>query len=173
MDSFKVTVYIDVIDDEPDEQWVALERIKYIFDEALSNTIFINKDETKIINGFSSLGVKVSTLPSEPYDQAIAIPIFYKLNAICEGKFNITNMMFKSHLSDQVEFIFDADMTSIYDEKNGWWKQSNTSVADKINKKDKIVKLEKDCDWHEIGLEWKGKERKPATIIFTMDTEKP
>lgn len=172
MDSFKATVYMDILEEEPNQQWIALERMKYLFEEALSSTIFINKDEKKTINGLLDVGMKVTTLLSDPFEQAIAIPIYHKLNAICEGKFIITNIMFKSHLSDQVEFLLDDDMVSPYDEKNGWWKQSNTSVMDKLNKKEKIVKLEKENDWHEIGLEWKEEDKDSATIIFTMDTEK-
>lgn len=172
MDTFKATVYMDIIEEEPDQQWIALERMKYLFEEALSNTVFVNKDDKKVINGLLDIGLKVTTLLSDPFEQAIAIPIYHKLNSICEGKFTITNMMFKSHLSDQVEFLLDDDMISPYDDKNGWWKQSNTSVIDRPNKKEKIVKLEKENDWHKFGLEWKDQDKDSATIIFTMEAEK-
>jgi hypothetical protein len=120
--------------------------------------------------------MKVCVLPVEPYDQALAIPLLLKMNAITEGKFNITHMSFKSQLSDDVEYLVDIeDDFEPYNDKTSWWHDSGSNISDnkKTNKKDKIVKLHKDNEWAELDLGWKHSCKPEATeIIFTLDTVK-
>lgn len=172
---YTFTTFIEVQTDDPYEQSVALERIKYFVDECLTNCVFVHSSEKKVIDTFTSLGMKVCVLPLEPYDQAIAIPLLTKINAITEGKFSITNMSFKSQMSDDVEYLIDIDdEVEAYNSKTGWWKDNGTNISDKkSNKKDKIVKLHKDNEWSELDLSWKH-SCKPETseIIFTLDTDK-
>jgi hypothetical protein len=149
--------------------------MKYFTDECLTNCVFVEATEKKVIDTLTSLGMKVCVLPLEPYDQAIAIPLLMKLNAITEGKFHITNMSFKSQISDDVEYLIDIeDEVEAYNTKNSWWNDTGSNIADKkSNKKDKIVKLHKDNEWSELDLGWKH-SCKPETseIIFTLDTDK-
>lgn len=172
---YSFTVFIEILTDDPYEQSVALERMKYVIDECITNSIFIEATEKKAIDTFSSLGMKVCVLPVEPYDQAIAMALLLKLNAITDDKFDITNMSFKSQLSDDVEYLIDIDDNfEPYNTKNSWWNDNGSNISDKkSNKKDKIVKLRKDNEWVELDLGWKN-SCKPETseIIFTLDTDK-
>ena len=172
---YSFVVFIEIFTDNPYEQSVALERMKYFTDECLTNCVFVEATEKKVIDTLTSLGMKVCVLPLEPYDQAIAIPLLMKLNAITEGKFHITNMSFKSQISDDVEYLIDIeDEVEAYNTKNSWWNDSGSNISDKkSNKKDKIVKLHKDNEWSELDLSWKH-SCKPETseIIFTLDTDK-
>ena len=172
---YSFVVFIEIFTDDPYEQSVALERMKYFTDECLTNCVFVEATEKKVIDTLTSLGMKVCVLPLEPYDQAIAIPLLMKLNAITEGKFHITNMAFKSQISDDVEYLIDIeDEVEAYNTKNSWWNDSGSNISDKkSNKKDKIVKLHKDNEWSELDLGWKH-SCKPETseIIFTLDTDK-
>ena len=172
---YSFVVFIEIFTDNPYEQSVALERMKYFTDECLTNCVFVEATEKKVIDTLTGLGMKVCVLPLEPYDQAIAIPLLMKLNAITEGKFHITNMSFKSQISDDVEYLIDIeDEVAAYNTKNSWWNDSGSNISDKkSNKKDKIVKLHKDNEWSELDLSWKH-SCKPETseIIFTLDTDK-
>lgn len=172
---YSFVVFIEIFTDNPYEQSVALERMKYFTDECLTNCVFVEATEKKVIDTLTGLGMKVCVLPLEPYDQAIAIPLLMKLNAITEGKFHITNMSFKSQISDDVEYLIDIeDEVEAYNTKNSWWNDSGSNISDKkSNKKDKIVKLHKDNEWSELDLSWKH-SCKPETseIIFTLDTDK-
>ena len=173
---YSFTMFIDIITEEPYEQSVALERMKYFIDECITNSVFIESSEKKVIDTFTNLGMKVCVLPVEPYDQALAIPLLLKMNAITEGKFNITHMSFKSHLSDEVEYLIDIeDGFEPYNDKTCWWNDSGSNILDnkKTNKKDKIVKLHKDNEWAELDLGWKHPCKPEASeIIFTLDTVK-
>lgn len=172
---YSFTVFIEILTNDPYEQSVALERMKYFTDECLTNCVFIEASEKKVIDTFTGLGMKVCVLPLEPYDQAIAIPLLLKLNAITDGKFSITNMSFKSQLSDDVEYLIDIDdNVEAYSTKNSWWNDNGLNISDKkSNKKDKIVKLHKDNEWAELDLGWKHSCKPEASeIIFTLDTDK-
>lgn len=172
---YSFTVFIEILTDDPYEQSVALERMKYFIDEVVTNSVFVEASDNKVIDTFTGLGMKVCVLPLEPYDQAISIALLLKLNAITEGKFNITNMSFKSQLSDDVEYLIDVDdEVEAYATKNNWWNDSGSNISNKkSNKKDKIVKLHKDNEWTELDLGWKHICKPEASeIIFTLDTDK-
>lgn len=172
---YSFTVFIEILTDDPYEQSVALERMKYFIDEVVTNSVFVEASDNKVIDTFTGLGMKVCVLPLEPYDQAISIALLLKLNAITEGKFNITNMSFKSQLSDDVEYLIDIDdEVEAYATKNNWWNDSGSNLNNKkSNKKDKIVKLHKDNEWTELDLGWKHICKPEASeIIFTLDTDK-
>jgi hypothetical protein len=173
---YSFTMFIDILTEDPYEQSIALERMKYFVDDRITNSVFIESSERKIIDNFINLGMKVCVLPVEPYDQALAIPLLLKMNAITEGKFNITHMSFKSHLSDDVEYLIDIeDGFEPYSDKTSWWNDSGSNISDnkKTNKKDKIVKLHKDNEWAELDLGWKHPCKPEASeIIFTLDTTK-
>ena len=173
---YSFTMFIDILTEDPYEQSIALERMKYLVDDRIANSVFIESSEKKVIDTFTNLGMKVCVLPVEPYDQALAIPLLLKMNAITEGKFNITHMSFKSHLSDDVEYLIDIeDGFEPYNDKNSWWNDSGSNILDnkKTNKKDKIVKLHKDNEWAELDLGWKHPCKPQASeIIFTLDTVK-
>ena len=173
---YSFTMFIDILTEDPYEHSIALERMKYLVDDRIANSVFIESSEKKVIDTFTNLGMKVCVLPVEPYDQALAIPLLLKMNAITEGKFNITHMSFKSHLSDEVEYLIDIeDGFEPYSDKTCWWNDSGSNILDnkKTNKKDKIVKLHKDNEWAELDLGWKHPCKPEASeIIFTLDTVK-
>lgn len=172
---YSFTVFVEILTDDPYEQSVALERMKYLIDECITNSVFIETTEKKAIDNFSSLGIKTCVLPVEPYDQAIGMALLLKFNAITEGKFSITNMSFKSQLSDDVEYLIDIDDEfEPYNTKNSWWNDNGSNISDKkSNKKDKIVKLRKENEWSDLDLGWKHSCKPEASgIIFTLDTDK-
>ena len=172
---YSFTLFIEILTDNPYEQSVALERMKYFIDEVVTNSIFIETSDKKAIDTFTGLGIKVGVLPLEPYDQALAIALLLKMNAITEDKMNITHITFKSQLSDDVEYLIDIeDEFEPFVGKDNWWNDSGSNLNNKkSNKKDKIVKLHKDNEWTELDLGWKHSCKPEASeIIFTLDTDK-
>jgi len=160
------------------EQNVAMERIKYFLNECLENGIFVQDNEHKVIEKYSTCGFKVCTVPEEPYDQIITLLLLTKLNSITEGRLVITDMTLGSRISDDVRFICDIESPRGPLELPGWWSDSGTSIADPIKKsvkKDKIVKLFKtpSTDWAEYNLVWKEKDQiANCEIVFTTEHEK-
>jgi len=174
--SVNMLAYFDLYDINPDDQLIALERIKLIVSDCLENSVFIEDSEKKAIDQFRALGIRTCTLPEEPYDQIIALAIFNKINAVTEGKMVLTNLIFKASGSDEVEYCFDNEEEhQLFMSKSDWWNESSTRIDNhKPNKKEKIVNIKKaKTDWAEVELCW-STPHKPETseIIFTLETEK-
>ena len=173
INNFDISLILSVETDSILEQNVAMDRIKYFINERLENSVFVQETETKIIEKYVTAGLKVCTLPEEPYDQIITIVIVNKLNAICECKLVVTSIHLNSILSDNVGFIYDMDdIIHLVPYKNGWWVENSNNISNiKSSKKEKIVRLVKSNDWTSLGLDWKNKENR-SEIIFTSDLEK-
>ena len=177
MNVYDMTLSMSVETDNLYEQNIAISRIKCFLAECLENSIFVQDSEKKVIDKYRAADLKVSSLPEEPYDQIICLALICKLNAILEGRLIVDEIEFGSDLSDEVRFTHYIDDSIGPFEKEGWWRDSGTSINDfnKLNKKEKIVKLIKNGqnDWAEFGLLWKEKSKKDTPeIIFTTDIDK-
>lgn len=174
MNLYSISLVMEVETDSIHEQNIAMDRIKYFLSECLANSVFIENTEKKAIENYTTAGIKVCTLPEEPYDQIVALMLILKCNAITEGRLTITDLVLMSDLSDEVRFVYDIDTASMNPfGKKGWWLEANQSITDvKTNKREKVVKLVKTCDWAIPELEWEEKASRPTQIIFTTDTEK-
>jgi hypothetical protein len=155
MNSYNIVLSMDVMTDSILEQNIAMERIKFFLHEVIDSAVFVHNKETKIIEKYSDAGIKVCTLPEQAYDQIITVLLYYKLNAITEGRLHVTHIELESQLSDGVGFLWETESTEIpYGQ--GWWTDDTISICDKITgKKEKVVKLVKKCDWASLGLDWK------------------
>lgn len=173
--STTATIYVDV--ECPKEQLIAMERIKHFLLECLENSIFVNEKEKKTIDKYLDANIKVCTLPNEPFDQVVMQALLLKLNSITEGRFVITELILSSKMSDGVKFFGDIeDVDSDFANNDGWWFNSNTSISNlnKVNKKEKIVKLHATPNEWNQDLLWEIKtdNSNVAEIIFTNITEK-
>lgn len=177
MNIYSTTAIIYVEVDCPKEQLIAMERIKHFLLECLENSIFVNEKEKKAIDKYLDANIKVCTLPNEPYDQVIMQALLLKLNSITEGRFVITELILSSKMSDGVKFFGDIDdVDNDFANNDGWWFNANTSISNlnRVNKKEKIVKLHATPNEWEPSLLWEIKTEKAnvAEIIFTNSTEK-
>jgi hypothetical protein len=174
MNIYDFTLSMEVGTDIVREQNIAMERIKYFLSECLENSIFVHKEEKKVIENYANAGIKVCVVPDEPHDQTVATVILLKLKAITEGKLLITDIYFLSKLSDDVKLWLEIDDVDGSYTSDGWWNKSSTCITDspKSNKKDKILKLFNNNEWNDVGLHWKTKPTS-AEVTFIHDlTEK-
>lgn len=174
MNIYNLDLTMTVETDSIREQNIAMDRIKYFLHDCVENSVFVDSNERKVIEKYITAGLKVCTLPEEPYDQIVTIALLSKINAIAEGRLIISDIVLSSELSDGVKFVYDYESVlhaSPFDQ--GWWMESNSCMNDinkTQNKKDKIVKLVKSInDWSVVGLEWKEKSAKSAEIIFNPE----
>jgi hypothetical protein len=157
VNQYFVDVYFDINTDSIREQNVALDRIKYFLHDRLQNSVFVYIKETAVIEKYIDAGIKVCTLPEEPYDQIIGIMLFSKLNSITEGRLVTTDINISSGMSDGVTCCFSSDDNlGPYVEK-GWWNHKSTKINNftGTTKGKKIVKISKTkLDWSDLGLGW-------------------
>lgn len=174
MNIYAIDVQFNVETGSIREQNIALERIKFFLNDQLEHSVLCISTEESQISKFIDAGLKVCTLPEEPYDQIIGIMILSKINAITEGRLVATDITINSRLSDEVSCLYSIEENAGPFLLKGWWKDSTPSINDitpKASNK-KIVKLNKPkTSWDDMALGWEegiivAKEIPNAEIVF-------
>jgi len=152
---YNLNLIMDIITDDEKEQLIAIERIVYFLQNYVESCLFINEKNKKKITAYEKAGLKVLTLPEDPFDQIIGLVLMSKFNAIAENRIIVTETIFGSKLSAQIKFHNYIEQLEEFDH-NAWY--NNSSLSDNFNKskikKDKIVKFDDLEDWNKLGLAW-------------------
>lgn len=143
---------------DPQDQNIALERIKYFLLNELHSTVFINQAEVERAEAFVDVGLNVTTLPEEPVDQVVGIMLFHKLNAIMEGRMKIVEIVFSSEAGDSIEYFHSENEHTDLFPQTGWWHEPNLRHSDVETEDDEesqnVVTLNADDEWRDQDLSW-------------------
>lgn len=147
---------------------IAMERLKAFVFEELASTVFINQNNMERAEFLQIIGANVTTLPEEPVDQIIGMMLYYKLNAIMEGRMVITSLDISSSLGDGVWYQHDEEDAAGPFAKQGWWHDASTQheTIEPSEVPDNVVKVIS-TGWYELGLDWP--DQAPATgntVVF-------
>lgn len=173
INSYNILLQMGVTTENLHEQNIAFERIKYLIEYHLENSLFIDYREKAAIDLYSKAGIKICVLPDEPFDQIVAAVLLSKFNTITEKKLFVMEMRILSKISDGVSFYLSHDEVDNFTTTEDVWYTENSARINehkKINKKEKIVELKKEnSDWNSIGLGWKSldAEKNGNEIVFT------
>lgn len=160
-DTFYINLYecqmnLTVITDDVRQQKVALDRIGYIINDCVQNSIIISEEKNEIIEKYDNAGLRLCIVPEEPFDQIFGYVLLNKFNAIMEDRLEVNNMIFGSRLSDYIKFDLAKEEAETLFSGKAWYNKSDTNIRNLYkNKKEKIVKLHVQTnDWNEYGLGW-------------------
>jgi hypothetical protein len=150
---------------------IAMERLKCFVHGVLENTVFINQANMERAEMLSIMGVNITTLPEEPVDQIVGMMLYYKLNAIMEGRMIVSGLDISSSLGDNIWYLHDEEDSAGPFAKDGWWHkasvQHETLEPDAIP--NNVVKVTS-TGWYEMGLDWPEERNEPAptgnTVIY-------
>lgn len=162
VNSYDITLSILVETTSIGEQNIAMERTDYFLTALLQNSVLVHNTDTDAIKKYMAAGLNVCELPEEPYDQILSLVLLLKLNAIMEGRLQITDLVLGSVLSEGVRFTVVSEVAENIFAGNHWWNNTAMRLTDLMPEisKDNIVKLFNDEDWADIGLSWKEKGKK-------------
>jgi len=134
---------------------IALDRAKAFVHGALESTVFINQANRERAEFMQMIGINVTTLPEEPVDQIIGMMLYYKLNAVMEGRMTVTSLDIASSLGDNVWYQHDEDDLSGPFAEDGWWYRPSMQHAtvELEPGPGNIVKV-MSTGWYELNLEW-------------------
>lgn len=154
---YEITAIMNIETFDPKQQNIAIERMIYFF-QVLEDCIFVQDTEKDAIEKYTNAGLRVCTVPEEPYDQILGLILLNKCNAIMENRIIVTDFIIGSKLSNLIKFHLSEEVASNEFAGKHWYNDSSLSLTSKSKKKDKIVKLSdyKD-DWAEVDLTWKSK----------------
>jgi hypothetical protein len=143
---------------DPQDQNIALERVKYFLLNELHSTVFINQAEVERAEAFAEVGLNVTTLPEEPVDQVVSIMLYYKLNAIMEGRMKITELVMSSEAGDSIEYFHSETEQSNLFPETGWWHDaslchSNIELDDDEGAEND-ASIDTNTEWEDQELSW-------------------
>lgn len=142
---------------DPQDQNIALDRIKFFLLNELHSTIFINQADTERAEAFDDVGLNVTTLPEEPVDQVVSIMLYYKLNAIMEGRMKITELVMSSDAGDGIEYFHNEnEHTDLFPEE-GWWHEPtlcHNMFESDDEESENVVSLGTNTEWEDQDLGW-------------------
>lgn len=177
INSYQIGLHIEVNTIEIREQNIAMERIKFFLSQ-LEDCVFINEEEKAATENYKRAGIKVCTLPDDPYDQVIGVVLLKKMNAITENKLIVYDLSIVSLVCDDIKFFVSINDQTEYDDiKNVWYTQNNAAISEenkRINKKDKVVSIKKSTlDWSNFGLVFKENEQSNSVLIELPTVDSP
>lgn len=153
---------------------IAMDRLKYFVHGELANTVFVNQEHRPKAEMMQIMGINVTTLPEEPVDQIVGMMLYYKLNAIMEGRMTVTRLDLSSILGDSVWYQHDEDDAWGPFREEGWWHLptvQHDSIVESVTA-DNVVRVTPNA-WHELGLVWPEEETEPTanTVVFANFTK--
>lgn len=174
INSYDIGLDIDVNTEDIKEQNIAMERIKFTLSK-IEDCVFVNEHEKAAIDNYLKAGIKVCTLPEDPYDQIVAVVLLRKLNAVAEHRLVVTDISIQSLICDDIKFFVSIEETSEFSSNiNSWWNENNMNIADfnkKNAKKEKVVSLKKEFfDWADLDLAWKENTEKHKSVLIELPT---
>lgn len=152
---------------DADSITVAMDRIKWFVYGELENTVFVNQSMAERAELMSMMGINVTMLPEEPVDQIIGMMLYCKLNAITEGRMQITQIDISSSLGDSVWYMHDDEDSLGPFAADGWWHRAGCQRNDVVPAADQnVVKVTTD-GWTEVGLDWPDEHEPVAnTVVY-------
>jgi hypothetical protein len=169
INSFELDLTFNVESESISEQNIALERVNYFLNECLRNSVFVNQNETEVIEKYMNAGMNVCSLPEDPYDQIVGIMLMVKLNNITEGRIILSDISIESIMSDGVSCLHSIEETVGPFSEKGWWSDNSHRINNFVKNK-KVVKLSKiKNEWQSVFLDWKPQPNitEQAEIIFS------
>lgn len=152
----------------PYHQGIAMERIRYTINILFQDSIFVNR-RNKLGQKLKSLtNTRIIECWDEPWDQFIALLVYYKITSILEDKGhvefinisgdNVSNDLEYTYYSDMIDSLItddDLDWMKKKQLKSLWYHRSDTSINEDNNQSEHT--------WALLGLLWE-KPHKPKPI---------
>ena len=170
MNGYQLRVYMLTNTSEAEITNIAFERLKHFITEQIDSSIFINNEEQESIRQYTNSGITVTTLPRDPVDQIVGVVLFYKLNAIMEGRITVLETELSSHLGDNMVYLHSENETAEDIVFPDWCKSPDLTHFDlKFQDGDQVVTLHPShySQWAELGLGWPNQEpEETGNIVF-------
>lgn len=150
------TVHVDMLTATGDvvEQNIAFLRLRYILENTLSDVVFVNQEETDVIDKCLDTGIRVAVLPEDPVDQIVGMALHAKLSAVVEDRLIIRAVRVSSSRGDNIVYEHsDAEFNLLFDQP-GWWSTVDPVDTENTGTVDKASVIASRRRWQELELSW-------------------
>jgi hypothetical protein len=155
MNNYSLTLWMTTACSDSADQNTAFERIKYFVYSALDSTIFINSEHDNQCQLLARAGLDITTMPGEPVDQLIGLMLYYKLNAVVEGRMIIEETELASTLGEGIAYLHAAHEQTTIPAQPDWWQAADPMHCDPaLVDTDKVLNLPQATLWRDLDLAW-------------------
>lgn len=150
------------------EQNIALERMKWILFHAMQNSVFVDGKEKSAIKKLEAAGIKTVPLPAQPVDQVVGMMLYCKLDAVMEGRINLSQLAISSDLGENVIY-YQNNLESLgpLNEK-GWWHDPEPMCSNTRSNVGKVVNIDPAQTWKSLDLHWTRDESESTANVLTF-----
>ena len=172
MSTYTATFKMITAADNAADTNIALDRLRYIVEEYLPDSVFVKETNTDQIALLQAAGIKTIIMPEEPVDQIIGMMLYSKISAVMDGRILLRSVMLSSTAGDDVIYEHDLSESVAPFDQPGWWIQP-TPVCESETQQDiepNLFVLSSTNHWRDLGLEWIGDVDKADTgnvLVFT------
>ena len=167
MNNYTLTLWMTTNCLDAADQNTSFERIKYFVYSELDSTIFINSEHEAQCQLLSVAGLNITTMPGEPVDQLIGLMLYYKLNAITEGRMIIEETEIASAMGENMTYLHSGIEQTDIEQQPDWWLAADPIHCDlDLIDSDKVLTMPKATIWRDMDLAW----TQPETVSDTGNT---
>ena len=167
MNNYTLTLWMTTNCLDATDQNTSFERIKYFVYSELDSTIFINSEHQTQCQLLSAAGLDVTTMPGEPVDQLVGLMLYYKLNAITEGRMIIEETEIASTMGENMTYLHSGIEQTDIPEQPDWWLAADPIHCDPaLIDTDKVLTMPQATIWRDLDLAW----AQPETVSDTGNT---
>jgi len=174
MNNYSLRLWMTTNSENPTDQNVSFERIKYFVYTQMDSTVFINSNLKDKCQALVQAGLNITTMPGDPVDQLIGIMLYYKLNAITEDRMTVIETEIASVHGENMTYIH-SDFENITDcEQPDWWTSPDLTHSDLVPEDtNKVLSIPNANVWRDLDLVWAESTMDDATgNIVIVDFKK-
>jgi hypothetical protein len=170
MNNYSLRLWMTTNSENPADQNISFERIKYFLYTQMDSTIFINNKLEDKCQQFNQSGLNITTMPGDPVDQLVGIMLYYKLNAITEDRMNIVETELSSTFGENMTYLHSEFENTLGYEQPDWWTTPGLTHSEfEPVLSDKIVSIPQSNTWRDIDLAWTDLSNSDSTgniVVF-------
>lgn len=146
----------------------AYERVKFWMHNIMHHAVLVQHDDTKI-RAWRDTGLRCMDFPIAPVDQALALMLMSKLNAITEGRLEIRQVAVSSAADDFITYTCDSQDVLHWFDSPGWWKDPGPTFSTALKRttsNQKIISIYREQDWSAHDLAWCGNHDSAGSVTL-------
>lgn len=158
---FNITLIMEIVSDDFDQQDIALERIQTVVESFFQGSVIceMNQFASEIPYSFSN---NVVAVPADPTDHMLCGLLFTKCNAVAEGRIVMQEVRIQSSRGSGIEYSINAAHglpSFLVSDPSGvqpWFLRNDISFTDsfQLDNKDIIHFPIEYCSWTELEMNW-------------------
>lgn len=173
LNQYQVNLNLETLSEDHQAINIAMDRLRCFAMVVLEDAIFVNQNESGLVEILDAIGANVVTLPADPVDQIVGLMLYCKLNAIMEGVIAVTAISISSKQGHNVWYEHTEDDPIGPLAEEGWWHDPDTT-CNNIEAKDvtdNVLKVAPNSWGAEYGLMWpesvdKTQEKDNNSVVY-------